>query len=122
MGIKVNGKLVSLISKIISALKEDKREIATIGKEIAERKLTLLKISLTTQTENELIRYFDANTTLNLYFQFGTGSISNSAIKEFVRLKKGGWYQSIKNRIYGQPSFKKEDIKSSKIIVFNESN
>ncbi|MDC3390215.1 bifunctional (p)ppGpp synthetase/guanosine-3',5'-bis(diphosphate) 3'-pyrophosphohydrolase [Flavobacteriales bacterium] len=155
MGIKVNGKLVSLShnlqsgdqvevitsqkqrpredwlrfvatsrakSKIKSALKEDKREIATIGKEIAERKLKLLKISLTTQTENELIRYFDANTTLNLYFQFGTGSISNSAIKEFVRLKKGGWYQSIKNRIYGQPSFKKEDKKSSKIIVFNEDD
>ncbi|MBT4345773.1 MAG: bifunctional (p)ppGpp synthetase/guanosine-3',5'-bis(diphosphate) 3'-pyrophosphohydrolase, partial [Flavobacteriales bacterium] len=155
MGIKVNGKLVSLShnlqsgdqvevitsqkqrpredwlrfvatsrakSKIKSALKEDKREIATIGKEIAERKLKLLKISLTTQTENELIRYFDANTTLNLYFQFGTGSISNSAIKEFVRLKKGGWYQSIKNRIYGQPSFKKDDKKSSKIIVFNEDD
>lgn len=155
MGIKVNGKLVSLShnlqsgdqvevitsqkqrpredwlrfvatsrakSKIKSALKEDKREIATIGKEIAERKLKLLKISLTTQTENELIRYFDANTTLNLYFQFGTGSISNSAIKEFVRLKKGGWYQSIKNRIYGQSSFKKEDKKSSKIIVFNEDD
>ena len=155
MGIKVNGKLVSLShnlqsgdqvevitsqkqrpredwlrfvatsrakSKIKSALKEDKREIAIIGKEIAERKLKLLKVSLSTQTENELIRYFDANTTLNLYFQFGTGSISNSAIKEFVRLKKGGWYQSIKNRIYGQPSFKKEDKKSSKIIVFNEDD
>ena len=155
MGIKVNGKLVSLShnlqsgdqvevitsqkqrpredwlrfvatsrakSKIKSALKEDKREIAMIGKEIAERKLKLLKVSLSTQTENELIRYFDANTTLNLYFQFGTGSISNSAIKEFVRLKKGGWYQSIKNRIYGQPSFKKEDKKSSKIIVFNEDD
>ena len=155
MGIKVNGKLVSLShnlqsgdqvevitsqkqrpredwlrfvatsrakSKIKSALKEDKREIAMIGKEIAERKLKLLKVSLSTQTENELIRYFDANTTLNLYFQFGTGSISNSAIKEFVRLKKGGWYQSIKNKIYGPPSFKKENKKSSKIIVFNEDD
>ena len=88
MGIKVNGKLVSLShnlqsgdqvevitsqkqrpredwlrfvatsrakSKIKSALKEDKREIATIGKEIAERKLKLLKISLSTQTVTLLL-------------------------------------------------------------------
>ena len=89
MGVKVNGKLVSLShqlqsgdqvevitskkqrpredwlrfvvtsrakSKIKSALKEDKKEIAIVGREIAERKLKhLKKVKLSSQTENELI-------------------------------------------------------------------
>jgi len=156
MGVKVNGKLVSLShnlqsgdqvevitsekqrprenwlrfvatsrakSKIKSALKEDKKEIANVGKEIAERKLKHLKISLNNQTETELIRYFDSSTSINLYFQFGTGAISNSAIKEFVRLKKGGWYQLIKNKIYGKVSKDKSSKnKSKKIIVFNDDD
>ena len=111
MGIKVNGRLVSLShqlqsgdqvevitsekqrprkdwlrfvvtsrakSKIKSALKEDKKAIAIVGKEIAERKLKHLKLKLTGQTETELIKYFDSGTSIDLYFRFGTGAISNT--------------------------------------------
>ncbi|MDC0249310.1 RelA/SpoT family protein [Flavobacteriales bacterium] len=156
MGVKVNGKLVSLShqlqsgdqvevitsqkqrpredwlrfvvtsrarSKIKSALKEDKKAIAIIGKEIAERKLKHLKIKLTSQTETELVKYFNTGTSVDLYFRFGTGSISNTEIKEFVRLKKGGWYQTIKNKIYGpiSPSIQASK-ESEKIIVFNDDD
>ncbi len=154
MGVKVNGRLVSLShqlesgdqvevitsekqrpredwlrfvvtsrakSKIKSALKEDKKNIAVVGQEIAERKLKHLKVKLSKQTEKELINHFDANTSLELFFRFGTGAISNTEIKDFVRLKKGGWYQTIKNKIYGPPaSVAKSNIKSQKIIVFND--
>ena len=156
MGVKVNGRLVSLShklqsgdqvevitsqkqrpredwlrfvvtsrakSKIKSALKEDKKVIAIIGKEIAERKLKHLKVKLTTQTETELIKHFDSNTSIDLYFRFGTGAISNTEIKNFVRLKRGGWYQTIKNRLYGPPSSSlKTKKKSEKFIVFNEDD
>ena len=155
MGIKVNGRLVSLShqlqsgdqvevitsqkqrpredwlrfvvtsrakSKIKSALKEDKKKIAVIGKEIAERKLKHLKLKLSNQTESELIKYFHAKTSINLYFKFGTGAISNTEIKEFVRLKRGGWYQTIKNKIYG-PSYKaRKEEQKSKLIVFNDDD
>ena len=154
MGVKVNGRLVSLSyklqsgdqvevitsekqrpredwlrfvvtsrakSKIKSALKEDKKNIAIVGKEIAERKLKHLKVKLSKQTEKELINHFDSHTSLELFFRFGTGAISNTEIKDFVRLKKGGWYQTIKNKIYGPPTSKaKTNIKSEKIIVFND--
>ena len=154
MGVKVNGRLVSLSyklqsgdqvevitsekqrpredwlrfvvtsrakSKIKSALKEDKKNIAIVGKEIAERKLKHLKVKLSKQTEKELINHFDSHTSLELFFRFGTGAISNTEIKDFVRLKKGGWYQTIKNKIYGPPtSVAKTNIKSEKIIVFND--
>jgi len=152
MGVKVNGKLVSLShplisgnqvevitstkqrpredwlrfvvtsrakSRIKSALKEDKKVIAVVGKEIAERKLKHLKLKLTSQTETELIKHFDTGTSIDLYFRFGTSAISNTEIKEFVRLKKGGWYQTIKNKIYGS-SVPKISEKAERVIVFNE--
>ena len=156
MGVKVNGKLVSLShqlqsgdqvevitskkqrpredwlrfvatsrarSKIKSALKEDKKVIAVVGKEIAERKLKHLKLKLTSQTETELIKHFNTNTSVDLYFRFGTGAISNTEIKDFVRLKKRGWYQTIRNKIYGPASnLRKDETKSEKFIVFNEND
>ena len=110
-------------SKIKSALKEDKKVISVVGKEIAERKLKHLKLKLTSETEAELIKHFDTGTSIDLYFKFGTGAISNTEIKEFVRLKKGGWYQTIKNKIYG-PSVSTTQTRkeSEKIIVFNNND
>ena len=80
-----------------------------------------MKLILTSQTETELIKHFDTGTSIDLYFKFGTGAISNTEIKEFVRLKKGGWYQTIKNKIYG-PSVSTTQTRkeSEKIIVFND--
>ena len=156
MGVKVNGKLVSLShplssgnqvevitstkqrprkdwlrfvitsrakAKIKSALKEDKKAIAVVGKEIAERKLKHLKLKFNRQIETELIKHFNTGTSLDLYFRFGTGAISNTEIKEFARLKIGGWYQTIKNKIYGPtvPTVKSEK-KAVKVIVFNDDD
>ena len=154
MGVKVNGKLVSLShqlgsgdqvevitskkqrprkdwlrfvitsrakSKIKAALKEDKKRISGVGKEIAERKLKHLKLKFNKNTETELIKYFDAGTSLELYFRFGTGAISNTEIKEYVKVKNSGWYQTIKNKIYN-PKAKKAAFKVAKVIVFNDDD
>ena len=154
MGVKVNGKLVSLShqlgsgdqvevitskkqrprkdwlrfvitsrakSKIKAALKEDKKRISGVGKEIAERKLKHLKLKFNKNTETELIKYFDAGTSLELYFRFGTGAISNTEIKEYVKVKNSGWYQTIKNKIYN-PKAKKSALKLVKVIVFNDDD
>ena len=154
MGVKVNGKLVSLShqlgsgdqvevitskkqrprkdwlrfvitsrakSKIKAALKEDKKRISGVGKEIAERKLKHLKLKFNKNTETELIKYFDAGTSLELYFRFGTGAISNTEIKEYVKVKNSGWYQTIKNKIYN-PKAKKSVLKVAKVIVFNDDD
>ena len=153
MGVKVNGKLVSLShplssgnqvevitstkqrprkdwlrfvitsrakSKIKSALKEDQKKIAEIGKEIAERKLKHLKIKISKLTETELIKHFNTGTSLELYFRFGTDAISNTEIKEFAKLKSRGWYQTIRTRIYGTPVLTPKEKTKQKVIVFNE--
>ena len=154
MGVKVNGKLISLShqlgsgdqvevitskkqrprkdwlrfvitsrakSKIKAALKEDKKRISGVGKEIAERKLKHLKLKFNKNTETELIKYFDTGTSLELYFRFGTGAISNTEIKEYVKVKNSGWYQTIKNKIYN-PKAKKSALKVAKVIVFNDDD
>jgi GTP pyrophosphokinase len=109
-------------SKIKSALKEDQKRISEVGKEIAERKLRHLKIKFTTQTETELIKHFNTGTSLELYFRFGSGSISNAEIKQFSKLKNSGWYQKIRNKIYGPPVFKSKEKVNKKVIVFNDDD
>ena len=109
-------------SKIKSALKEDQKRISEIGKEIAERKLRHLKIKFTPQTETELIKHFNTGTSLELYFRFGSGAISNTEIKQFSKLKSSGWYQTIRNKIYGPPVFKSKEKVNKKVIVFNDDD
>ncbi|MBC8510697.1 MAG: bifunctional (p)ppGpp synthetase/guanosine-3',5'-bis(diphosphate) 3'-pyrophosphohydrolase [Cryomorphaceae bacterium] len=109
-------------SKIKSALKEDQKRISVIGKEIAERKLRHLKIKFTPQTETELIKHFNTGTSLELYFRFGSGAISNTEIKQFSKLKNSGWYQKIRNKIYGPPVFKSKEKVNKKVIVFNDDD
>ena len=154
MGVKVNGKLVSLShklasgdqvevitskkqrprkdwlrfvitsrarSKIKSALKEDKKKIAIVGREVAERKFKHLKIKLNNNTEIALIKHFNTGDSLELYYRFGTSAISNTEIKDFVKLRNRGWYQSIKNKIYQSNTFK-SNKKSDQVIVFNEDD
>jgi len=108
-------------SKIKSALKKEKKIIAEKGKELAERKLRHLRIKLNNSTETELIKHFKSSSSLELFYQFGNGEISNKDIKEFVKLKNSGWYQSIKNRIYKNRTITKTTKKES-FIVFNDDD
>ena len=41
-------------------------------------------MKLSSQTENELIKHFNTKTSIDLFYRFGTGTISNTEIKDFV--------------------------------------
>ena len=71
-------------SKIKNALKEETKIVATEGKEILVRKLKQLKINLTEEVMNELVNYFKTKTSLDIYYQAGTGEISSTMLKEFA--------------------------------------
>ena len=107
-------------SKIKSALKKEKKIIANEGKELAQRKLRQLRVKVNHQTENELAKFFNCRSSLDLYYRFGSGEISNSEIKEYVKLKNSGWYQTIKNKIYGKNKFTPSTKFLGDLIVFNE--
>lgn len=109
-------------SKIKSALKKEKKIIASEGKELAQRKLRQLRVKINHQTENELAKFFNCRSSLDLYYRFGSGEISNSEIKEYVKLKNSGWYQTIKNKIYGKNKFTPSTKFLGDLIVFNEDD
>ena len=71
-------------SKIKNALKEETKTVAAEGKEILLRKLKQLKINLTEEVMNDMVNYFKTKTSLDIYYQAGTGEITNQMLKEFA--------------------------------------
>ncbi|MFN3917654.1 MAG: RelA/SpoT family protein [Flavobacteriales bacterium] len=75
-------------NKIKSALKEERRKVASQGKEILQRKLERLKVELNESNVNHLLRFYDLDEATELYFQIALGKIDLSVIKSIV--DKGG--------------------------------
>jgi relA/spoT family protein len=71
-------------SKIKNALKEETKTVAAEGKEILLRKLKQLKINLTEEVMNDMVNYFKTKTSLDIYYQSGTGEITNQMLKDFA--------------------------------------
>ncbi|MDO4881366.1 MAG: RelA/SpoT family protein [Capnocytophaga sp.] len=72
------------LSKIKSALRESKKKVADEGKEMLRRKLKQLKLTLSEEVLNDLVNYFKVKTSLDIFYQMGTGEISNQMLKDFV--------------------------------------
>ncbi len=68
-------------TKIKQSLKDEKREIASIGKEALERKMKNSGYAYTTDNLNKIIRYFKVEDELELTYQIGTEVIDKEKIK-----------------------------------------
>ena len=86
-------------SKIKSALKVKEKQIAEEGKEILIRKLKSQRIQLNDKTETELIRFFKLQTSQDLFYRVGVGTIDNTAIKRFVNSRNNALFSFFKNKI-----------------------
>lgn len=71
-------------SKIKNALKEERRKVAEMGKEILMRKLSHIKINLNNQVANELTSFYKLNSSLDLYYRVGKGTIDFRLLKEYA--------------------------------------
>ncbi len=91
-------------SKIKNALKEEKKLIASEGKEILKRKLRHIKVTLDHNTENEMLKYFNLKNSLDMYYMFGVGALNNKHIRSYVNNKNQGWYGILKRKIYNKES------------------
>ena len=91
-------------SKIKNALKEEKKIIASEGKEILKRKLRHIKVTLDHNTENEMLKYFNLKNSLDMYYMFGVGALNNKHIRSYVNTKNQGWYGLLKRKIYNKES------------------
>ena len=90
-------------SKIKNALKEETKTVAAEGKEILVRKLKQLKITLNEEVMNEMVSYFKTKTSLDIYYQAGTGEISNQMLKDFV-LHRTSFFGLFKNKAVKKPT------------------
>ncbi len=101
-------------TKIKSALKEKKREIAEEGKEILRRKLRSQKIHLNESTVNELVNHFNLKTSLDLFYRAGNGVIDNKQIKNFASQKNNALVSFFKSKIR-RPSKPQDTINDDEI-------
>ena len=102
-------------SKIKSSLKEDKKIIAEDGKEILRRKLKQIKIILDERSVNELVNYFNLQTSLDLFYRIGIGSIDNGMLKKYAASRSNVLVSFIKNKISRKKSINPELINNEEI-------
>ena len=102
-------------SKIKSSLKEDKKIIAEDGKEILRRKLKQMKIILDERSVNELVNYFNLQTSLDLFYRVGVGSIDNGMLKKYAASRSNVLVSFIKNKISRKKSINPELINNEEI-------
>lgn len=85
-------------NKIKSALKEEVKIVASEGKELLMRKLKQLKLILTEDVVNDLVSHFKTKTSLDVFYQVGTGEITNQMLRDFVS-KRTSFFNFFKSKI-----------------------
>lgn len=100
-------------SKIKTALKVKKKEIAEDGKEVLARKLKSQKIQLNEKTVNELVNFFKLKTSLDLFYRVGLGTIDNEQLKKFASYKNNAFLSFFKNKIRRSPV--KQEVQEDEI-------
>ena len=86
-------------SKIKSSLNEEKNRIAEDGRESLRRKLKHLKIKLNDKTVAYLLKYFNLNSNLDLFYRIGLGTINNKQLKAFYNEYNSTFLNFFKKRI-----------------------
>lgn len=105
-------------SRIKSALKEEQKQIAAVGKETLERKFSSLKVDFSEENIKEVIKFYGASEHTDLYYQIAQDKLDLSKLKSLVQ--KGGklknpssFTKSIKEtfeNLYSKVVAKKEEI------------
>ena len=101
-------------SKIKTALNADKKATAEEGKEILRRKLKQLKITLNEKSVNEMVNHFKINTSQDLFYRVGLGTIENTMLKDYAASRSNALVSFIKNKISRKPETPK-DINNDEI-------
>ncbi|ATA74203.1 bifunctional (p)ppGpp synthetase/guanosine-3',5'-bis(diphosphate) 3'-pyrophosphohydrolase [Capnocytophaga sp. H2931] len=98
-------------SKIKSALKEEVKTVAAEGRELLQRKLKQLKVILTEDVVNDLVSHFKTKTSLDIFYQVGTGEITNQMLRDFAS-KRSSFFNFFKSKITSKKNVV-EEVESS---------
>ncbi len=102
-------------NKIKNVLNENTKKIAEEGKELLERKLRHLKITLNENTVNELVNFFKLQTSLDLFYRAGIGTIENQQLKDYAAKKHNTLVNFFKKTIKRTPTAASEQVLRNEI-------
>lgn len=102
-------------NKIKNVLNENTKKIAEEGKELLERKLRHLKITLNENTVNELVNFFKLQTSLDLFYRAGIGTIENQQLKDYAAKKHNTLVNFFKKTIKRTPTAASEQVLKNEI-------
>ena len=86
-------------SIIKSSLNEEKKILAEEGKEMLRRKLKQLKINLNDKTIQKMLSYFKFESSQDLFYRMGIGTLDNKQLKEFASDYQNSVLNFFKRRI-----------------------
>jgi GTP pyrophosphokinase len=102
-------------NKIKNVLNENTKKIAEEGKELLERKLRHLKITLNENTVNELINFLKLQTSLDLFYRAGIGTIENQQLKDYAAKKHNTLVNFFKKTIKRTPTTVSDQVLKNEI-------
>ena len=109
-------------SAIRSSIKENKKKIAEEGKEILRRKLKQLKISFNENNINKIQTFFNLQTSLDLFYRIGIGTIDNSDLKKYAN-SQNALIKFFRRKVSEKPIKKQDDeinTKYDQLVFGNE--
>jgi GTP pyrophosphokinase len=113
-------------SRIKYYLKEQKREIAEDGKEIVERKLKHLGVSLSSANAHELAVHFKKQSPTDVYYAIAIGNIDVKELKEFKvvgdRIFAPEKIIEVKPIEISEDETLKKPAKGAELVIFGESS
>ena len=86
-------------NRIKASLNEEKKRIAEEGKEILRRKLKHMRITMNEKSIRQLILFFKVNSSLDLFYRIGLGTIDNRKLKEFATSFNNTFLNFFKKRL-----------------------
>jgi len=109
-------------SAIRSSIKENKKKIAEEGKEILRRKLKQLKITFNQNNINKIQTFFNLQTSLDLFYRIGIGTIDNSDLKKYAN-SQNAIIKFFRRKVSEKPIKKQDDeinTKYDQLVFGNE--
>ena len=109
-------------SAIRSSIKENKKQIAEEGKEILRRKLKQLKITFNQSNINKIQAFFNLQTSLDLFYRIGIGTIDNTDLKKYVN-SQNTIIKFFRRKVSEKPANKQEEeinTKYDQLVFGNE--
>lgn len=96
-------------SKIKNALKEEKKIVAEIGKEILQRKLKQMKMEFNRRNIENLQEYLGYPNSLDVFYDFGKDKLGIKDVRKFVQeTERGKWLKYLRHKFVRSKQEKKE--------------